>query len=130
MAKQHGVSEQTIYSWRKRFGRFAASEVRRVRQLEAEHARLRKLVVERDLEIEVMKEVAANSWCACRLAKDIWCTAGNAGSRCAGPAGAPASGRGSAPQRFVRGHRLSRDQTKGGHTFSEFASTVVFLSSI
>jgi transposase-like protein len=62
VAKRHGVSEQTIYSWRKRFGGFEASDVRRLRQLETENARLKKLVVERDLEIEVMKEVASKNW--------------------------------------------------------------------
>ena len=56
MAKRHGVSEQTIYTWRKRFGALQASDVKRLRQLEAENARLKKLVAERDLEIEVMKE--------------------------------------------------------------------------
>jgi putative transposase len=62
VAKRHGVSEQTIYTWRKRFGGFEANDVRRLRQLEAENARLKKLVAERDLEIEVMKEVAAKNW--------------------------------------------------------------------
>jgi putative transposase len=62
VAKRHGISEQTIYTWRKRFGSFQANDVRRLRQLEAENARLKKLVVERDLEIEVMKEVAAKNW--------------------------------------------------------------------
>jgi putative transposase len=61
VTKLHGVSEQTIYTWRKRFGGFEASDVRRLRQLEAENARLKKLVAERDLEIEVMKEVAAKN---------------------------------------------------------------------
>ena len=60
MAKRHGVSEQAIYTWRKRFGGFQASDVRRLR--EAENARLKKLIAERDLEIEVMKEVAAKNW--------------------------------------------------------------------
>ena len=62
VAKRHGVSEQAIYTWRKRFGGFHASDVRRLRQLEAENARLKKLIAERDLEIEVMKEVAAKNW--------------------------------------------------------------------
>jgi putative transposase len=62
VAKRHGVSEQTIYTWRKRFGGFQASDVRRLKQLEAENARLKKLVAERDLEIEVMKEVASKNW--------------------------------------------------------------------
>jgi putative transposase len=62
VAKRHAVSEQAIYTWRKRFGIFEASDVRRLRQLETENARLKKLVVERDLEIEVMKEVASKNW--------------------------------------------------------------------
>jgi putative transposase len=59
VAKRHGVSEQTIYTWRKRFGTFQADDVRRLKALEGENARLKKLVAERDLEIEVMKEIAA-----------------------------------------------------------------------
>ena len=39
-----------------------SEDVRRLRQLEVENARLKKLVAERDLEIEVMKEVAAKNW--------------------------------------------------------------------
>jgi putative transposase len=62
VAKRHGVSEQTIYSWRKRFGELRTEDVRRLRQLEAENARLKKLLAERDLEIEVMREVAAKNW--------------------------------------------------------------------
>ena len=62
VAKRHGVSEQTIYVWRKRFGSLEARDVRRLKQLETENARLKKLVAERDLEIEVMKEVAAKNW--------------------------------------------------------------------
>ena len=62
VAKRYAISEQTIYRWRKHFGGFQASEVRRLKRLEAENARLKKLVAERDLEIEIMKEVAAKNW--------------------------------------------------------------------
>jgi transposase-like protein len=62
VAKKHGISDQTIYLWRKRFGQLEAVDVRRLRQLEQENAKLKKLVAERDLEIEVMKEVAAKKW--------------------------------------------------------------------
>lgn len=61
-SKAHGISEQTLYTWRKRFGAMQADEVRRLRQLEQESVRLKKLLVERDLEIEVMKEIAAKKW--------------------------------------------------------------------
>jgi putative transposase len=62
VAKRHGISEQTIYTWRKRFGTFQTNDVRRLKQLEAENARLKKLVAERDLEIEVMKELTSKKW--------------------------------------------------------------------
>ena len=62
VAKKHGVSDQTIYSWRKRFGALEAADVKRLRQLEQENARLKKLVAERDLELDVMREVNRKKW--------------------------------------------------------------------
>jgi putative transposase len=62
VAKRHGISGQAIYTWRKCFGGFEASDVRRLKRLETENARLKKLVAECDLEIEVMKEVAAKMY--------------------------------------------------------------------
>jgi transposase-like protein len=62
VAKKHGVSDVTIYAWRKRFGQLEAVDVKRLRQIETENARLKKLLAERDLEIEVMKEIAAKKW--------------------------------------------------------------------
>ena len=62
VAKKHGISDQTIYLWRKKFGQLEAADVRRLRQLEQENAKLKKILAERDLEIEVMKEIAAKKW--------------------------------------------------------------------
>lgn len=62
VAKKHGVAEQTIYIWRQRFGKLDPADVKRLRQLEQENGRLKKIVAERDLEIEVMKEVARKNW--------------------------------------------------------------------
>ena len=62
VAKKYGVSDQTIYIWRKRFGTLQADEVKRLRGLELENARLKKMVAERDLAIEVMKEISAKKW--------------------------------------------------------------------
>ena len=62
VAKRHGVSEQSIYTWRKRFGAMDANEVKRLRELEHENARLKKLLAERDLELDVMKEIAIKKW--------------------------------------------------------------------
>ena len=57
-----GDDDQSIYGWRKRFGEFNVDDVKRLKAVEAENARLRKLLVERDLEIEVMKEVNNRKW--------------------------------------------------------------------
>jgi|SRR5215831_16603777 len=62
VAKKHGVSEQTLYAWRKRFGAMDAADAKKLKALESENARLKKLVAERDLEIEVMKEIAGKKW--------------------------------------------------------------------
>jgi hypothetical protein len=62
VAKKHGVSGQTLYAWRKRFGQLEPVDVKRLRQLEQENAKLKKLVAERDLEIEVLKEVSRKKW--------------------------------------------------------------------
>jgi len=61
-AKKYGVSEQSIYSWRQRFGSMGKDEVKHLKQLEQENGRLKKLLAERDLEIEVMKEITAKKW--------------------------------------------------------------------
>jgi transposase len=57
-----GISEPSYYRWRAEYGGLKLDQVKRLKQLEAENARLKKLVAERDLEIEVMKEVAAKNW--------------------------------------------------------------------
>ena len=52
VAKRHGVSEQTIYAWRKRYGTLEVADVRQLRELEAENARLKKMVAKRHLETD------------------------------------------------------------------------------
>jgi len=62
VAKKHGVSDQTIYAWRKRFGTLEPADVKRLRQLEQENGRLKKMVADRDLEIDVLKEITRKKW--------------------------------------------------------------------
>ena len=62
VAKKHGISDQTIYSWRKRFGTLEPADVTRLRQLEQENTRLKKMVADRDLEIDVLKEITRKKW--------------------------------------------------------------------
>lgn len=62
VAKRHGVSDQTLYTWRKRYGQLEAAGVREMRALQRENERLKKLVAEQALSIEVMKEINAKKW--------------------------------------------------------------------
>jgi putative transposase len=55
-------SDATIYAWRKHFGQMQANDVKRLKALELENARLKKLLAERDLDIEVLKEINAKKW--------------------------------------------------------------------
>ena len=62
VAKQHGISEQTVYVWRKRYGKLEAADVKELRALQQENGRLKKLLAERGLAIEVMREINAKKW--------------------------------------------------------------------
>ena len=61
-ARQHGVSEQSIYRWKRQFGKMDVDDVRELRHLRQENVRLKKVLAERDLEVEVMKELQAKKW--------------------------------------------------------------------
>ena len=56
VCKAQGISEQTWYRWKKQFGQMNVPEVRRLRELEKENSRLKRIVAERDLEIDALKE--------------------------------------------------------------------------
>ena len=62
VAKKHGISSQTLYSWRKHFGSLEPADVKRLRQLEQENGRLKQLVADRDLELQVLKEISRKKW--------------------------------------------------------------------
>lgn len=62
VAKKHKVSQASLYQWRKRFGGMNANDAKRLKQLESENLKLKKMLADRLLEIDVMKEVAAKKW--------------------------------------------------------------------
>ena len=61
-SKKHGVSTAPIYAWRKRFHGVDAKDAKRIRELERENARLKKLLAEKELGIEIMREINAKKW--------------------------------------------------------------------
>ncbi len=58
LCRKHGFSDATFYNWRSRYGGMEVSEVRKLRELEAENAKLKKLLAEAMLDIEALKVVA------------------------------------------------------------------------
>jgi putative transposase len=57
LCRDHQVAEATYYRWKRRFGGLDVSEAQRLRELEKENARLKRLLAERDLEVDLMKEL-------------------------------------------------------------------------
>lgn len=60
--RDYGVSEPTLYRWRTKYGGMGESEVHRLRQLEEENRRLKKLVADQALDIQILKEINAKKW--------------------------------------------------------------------
>jgi putative transposase len=57
LAREHGFSPNSYYVWKRKFGAMTEPDVKRARELEKENARLKRLLAERDVEIDVMKEI-------------------------------------------------------------------------
>jgi putative transposase len=57
ICREHGISDQTFYNWKAKYGGMTVSEVRRMKALETENQQLKKLVAEQALSIQALKEV-------------------------------------------------------------------------
>lgn len=62
VARKHKISEQTLYVWRKRFGELDPADVKRLRELELENAKLKRMVAEREMAIDTLKEINRKKW--------------------------------------------------------------------
>ena len=56
ICRQHKISVQTFYLWRRRFGSLQENEVKKLRDMEKENARLKRILAERDIELDVIRE--------------------------------------------------------------------------
>lgn len=59
LSRKYGVSEKTLYAWRKRYGGLAPSELRRLKQLEEENRKLKSLVADLSLDKQILQDVLA-----------------------------------------------------------------------
>jgi len=57
LCRQHNIAEQTYYRWKSKYGGMSVSEMRRLKELESENARLKKLVAEKELHIDALKDI-------------------------------------------------------------------------
>jgi putative transposase len=62
LCKEKGISEAAFYAWRKKFGGMQTKDVQCLKELEEENARLKRLLAERDLELDVVKEALTKNW--------------------------------------------------------------------
>ena len=62
ICRRHGISSATFYSWRKKYGGMDASEAKRLRELEVENAKLKRIVADQMLDMTSMKELLAKNW--------------------------------------------------------------------
>tara|TARA_R110002110_G_C13332082_1_gene706939 strand:- start:860 stop:1126 length:267 start_codon:yes stop_codon:yes gene_type:complete len=62
LAREHGIAENTLYRWKSKFGGMEVSEAKRLRELETENARLKRLLAEAELDKAAMKEVIEGKW--------------------------------------------------------------------
>ena len=62
ISREHGISEATFYGWKAKFGGMQASEVKRLKDLEEENRRLKKMYAELSLQNDIFKEALQKKW--------------------------------------------------------------------
>ena len=62
ITRRHGISEQSFYRWKSKYGGMEASDARRLKELEAENAKLKKLLAEAHLDNAALKDVVRRKW--------------------------------------------------------------------
>jgi len=62
LCRKHGIGEATFYNWKSRFGGLEVSEARRLRALENENAKLKKLLAEAHLDNAALKDLLTKKW--------------------------------------------------------------------
>jgi len=62
VTRRHGISRETFYNWRRKYGGLEVSEAARLRSLEEENRRLKRVVADQALNIQVLKDVLGKEW--------------------------------------------------------------------
>ena len=62
LSRKHGVCENTLYRWKAKYGGLELSEAKRLKQLEDENRKLRRLVADQAMDILVLKDISSKKW--------------------------------------------------------------------
>jgi putative transposase len=62
LCRKHGISDATFYNWKAKYGGMTISEARRLKDLEAENAKLKRLLAEAELDKSALKELLSRKW--------------------------------------------------------------------
>jgi putative transposase len=62
LCRQHGISQGTFYNWKAKFGGMDVSDAKRLKQLEAENSKLKRLLADAELDKLMMKELLSKNW--------------------------------------------------------------------
>jgi putative transposase len=62
ICRKHGISDQTFHNWKKKYDGLGVDELRRLKELEQENSRLKRLVADQALDIQILKDVNSKKW--------------------------------------------------------------------
>jgi putative transposase len=63
LCREHGISENTFYTWKRKYGGLQSQDVKRLKELEQENSQLKRLLAERDLEVDAVRSlIRKNGW--------------------------------------------------------------------
>jgi putative transposase len=62
ICRKHGIADQTFHNWKKKYGNLSVDELRRLKELEYENSRLKRIVADQALDIQILKDVNSKKW--------------------------------------------------------------------
>lgn len=62
LCRKHGISDATFYNWKAKYAGMTVADVRRLRELEGENAKLKRIVAEQQLDISALKDLLGRKW--------------------------------------------------------------------
>lgn len=62
LCRKHGISDATFYNWKAKYAGMTVAELRRLRELEAENAKLKRIVADQQLDISALKDLLGRKW--------------------------------------------------------------------